>query len=160
VSLDTIFLQTRIDTHFHGSVGDDLMQGDAQRLALWTGYGPALVIDREPIRGVHPVERLVRATVCVDGNASVGFHHDQANGFGKMGGESAVVVDGATGNHESHCADPNRAWGHDRRFKGGFVIPGRCTSVTCSPSSVEATCTRLRQQPPSRSNAMVELFGT
>ena len=65
--------------------------------------------DDERVRGVHPVQRLVRATVGVDGHAPVGLHHDQPRRLGEVGGQAAGVVDRAAGDHEAHARDANRA---------------------------------------------------
>ena len=66
----------------------------------------AVLVDDDAVRGVHPVERLVRTAVGVDGDAAVGLDHDQPHRLGQVGREPAVVVDGAAGDHETHGRRP------------------------------------------------------
>ena len=56
----------------------------------------------ERIRRVHPVERFVRAAIGMDGDASIGLHHDQPHGFRQVSIEATAIVDGAAGNDKAH----------------------------------------------------------
>ena len=64
----------------------DLTEGNGQRLPLGVGHDPPVVLLHQVIWRVHPVERLVGATVGVDGDTAVGLHHDQTVGLGQVGG--------------------------------------------------------------------------
>ena len=119
MGLDAILLEARVDSHFDSGVRQGLVQCDAQCLALGTRNCPTFVVKRKPVGGIHPVEWLVSTSVGMDRHAAIGLDHDQPHSLGKMGGEPAVVVDGAAGNDESHCANPNR---ENRQHQG--TIPG------------------------------------
>ena len=56
----------------------------------------------EVVGGIHPVERFVGAAVGVDGNTTVGFHHDQAGRHREVGGQPSFVIDAAPGDHQPH----------------------------------------------------------
>ncbi len=103
VGLDAVLLQPRIVAEVGRDVGDHLVQRDRQRLALLVGDDPPIGRHDERVRGVHPVQRLVRATVGVDGHAPVGLHHDQPRRLGQVGGQATRVVDRAASDHEAHA---------------------------------------------------------
>src|SRR5690606_27794728 len=120
---------------------------DGEGLALAVGDPPdvAAFVDGESVRRVHPVEWFVRSAVRVDGHATVGLHHDQAGGLGKVGREPADVVDVAAGDHETHGFGPYRpSW--------IAANPGHDADVGCSgaPRSASSRCSVVTKVPPMR----------
>ena len=99
---------------------------DDQLLALGVGHLPQPVVLAQRVGGVHPVEGLVGTAVGVDGHASVGLHHHEANRFRQVGGESALVVDGAASDDEPHRREVTR-----RRAPRG--LPGSRRPATPPP---------------------------
>ena len=79
-----------------------LEQVDHKLLALGVGHDPVVAIVGDGVGGIHPVERLVCAAVGVNGNATIGFHHDEANCFGEMSREASVVINGAASDNKTH----------------------------------------------------------
>ena len=103
--LHTVLLQAGVGAHLVGAVVEDLLDPDDERVAAtWSGHPPyaGLLVDYQPVGGIHPVERLVGTTVGVDGHAAVGLDHDETDGGGQVGLQPTVVVDTAAGDHEPH----------------------------------------------------------
>ena len=100
--LDAIFLQTRIFAEFVCCRMQHFEQVDDQLLALGVGHNPVVTIVGDGVGSVHPVERLIRAAVGMNGNATIGFHHDEANRFGEMSREAPVVINGAASDNKTH----------------------------------------------------------
>ena len=85
----------------------DLRDRDREPLAGLVDDRPAAdagVVDvrGETARRAHPVQRLVGATVSMDGHAAVGFDHDQPVGLREVGSQLACVVNGTAGNDQAH----------------------------------------------------------
>jgi hypothetical protein len=80
----------------------DFVKSDCHRFALGVANNPMVFIVFDDVRGVHPVEWLVGATVGMDGNASVGLHHDKSQCFGQTGLQATGIFHGATRYKKSH----------------------------------------------------------
>jgi hypothetical protein len=105
VRLDAVLAQPWIVAERMVGVGQDLVEGDRQRLALGAGDHPMVAVVGEGVGRVHPVQRLVGTAVGVDGDASVGLHHDQPHGLWQVGRQAAGIVDRAAGDHETHVVE-------------------------------------------------------
>ena len=104
MGFDAVFLQTGIGAEVVADVGQHFEDGDGD-LVFAVGDDPHVVVDSQLIGRVHPVERLVRAAVGVDGDATVGLDHDEAHRLGQVRVEPALVVDGAASDDEAHPAN-------------------------------------------------------
>ena len=78
------------------------MQVDGERLTLRVRHDPVIAVVGKSIRRIHPVERLIRAAVSMNRDATICFHHDETNRFWKVSRKSAGVVNGASSNKNSH----------------------------------------------------------
>ena len=63
---------------------------------------PVALLDPERARRAHPVQRLVRPVVAVDGHRAVGLDQNQPGRRREMRGEPTCVVDLAARNDETH----------------------------------------------------------
>jgi hypothetical protein len=61
-------------------------------------------MDLEEVGGDHPIQGLRRIAVGVDGESSIGLDHDETSRLGEMGVQPTGIVDGATGDDQSHEA--------------------------------------------------------
>src|SRR5581483_8269453 len=83
-------------------VEDHLVQLDRELLALRVRRDDRAVALDDRARGRHPVERLVRLGVGVDGNGTVGLEDEEAARPGEAGAEPPVVHDRALRHDETH----------------------------------------------------------
>ena len=75
LEFNAVLLQTRVLAHLVCSLEVDLPECDGERLPLRVGDDPPSVFLDEAVGCVHPVERLVRTTVGVDGDAPLEGSH-------------------------------------------------------------------------------------
>jgi hypothetical protein len=106
VGLHAVLLQAGVVAELVARLGEHLQQAHGELFTLGIGDHPVIAVVDERVRRVHPVERLVGATVGMDGDATVGLHHDETHGLGEMGIEPTSIVDGATGYDETHVDRP------------------------------------------------------
>ncbi|MGX1485694.1 hypothetical protein RKD45_004770 [Streptomyces griseus] len=151
VSLHPVLDEPRVDTQLVGRVMEDLLHRDDQFLARLVHHGPdALVLIGALLQGArrgHPVERFVRPVVGVDRDAAVRLHQDQTGGGGQVGGEPARVVDGATGDDETHG---RQRYSTIRGPRDSRAPPGRPSTPTdrACPSLRPFVIGRLCSQSP------------
>jgi len=110
VCLDTVLHQTRVDTQGVARVVQHLLDGDHQPLARLVRHRPGARVLAGPLAQgagrAHPVQRLVRAVVGVDGDGAVRLHQDQPGRTRQVGGEPADVVDRARRDDQAHGGSP------------------------------------------------------
>jgi len=102
VCFNAIFLQTWVFTKFMRIVGEDFVQVDRQGFTFGIGDNPLPVKFDNGIRRCHPIEWFVGATITMNGDAAIGFHHDEAYGFGQCRIEATRVLNAATSDDETH----------------------------------------------------------
>src|SRR5665811_83341 len=106
--LDPVLLQARVGPEFVCRVVHDLLDEDPEcAVDLLSGDDPfddAVFIDAFAQRAwrAHPVERLERTVIAVDGDGTVRLHEDQSVRHGQMGRKPSGIVDLAAGNDEPH----------------------------------------------------------
>jgi hypothetical protein len=81
---------------------EDFMKSDCHCFALGVANNPMIFIVFDDIGRVHPVQRFVGASIGVDGNASVGLHHDESQSFRQTGLQATGIFHGATRYKKSH----------------------------------------------------------
>ena len=128
LGLHAVLLEPGILPELVAGLGVDLVKRDREPLPFRVGDDPAVVFLDERVGGVHPIERLVGATVGVDGHAPIGLHHDEPGRLRQVGGEPPLVVDTAVGDDNAHWPErsgglSNRSGFDDgREASGGNVI--------------------------------------
>jgi hypothetical protein len=116
VGLHAVLHEARVLAEVVGRIAEALEDGDRERLAPRVGHHDAVVVLRDRVGRVHPVDRLVGAAVGVDGDAAVALDHDEAHRLGERGVESTGVGDGAAGDEQAHRVSLSRRGG-DRQAR-------------------------------------------
>ena len=101
LGFDAVLLEARVVAELDARVVQDLVQLDAQRLALRVRATIVVVGLVDRARRVHPVERLVRR-VGVHRDRAVGLAHEQSHGAAEARAEPSLVDDRAAGDEQAH----------------------------------------------------------
>ena len=145
---------------------EHLADGDLQRVAVAAAdlperrqrlrgrrsarLGSAAAARSTRARRAHPVQRLVRPVVGVDGHRAVGLDQDQPGGHRQVGGQPAGVVDLTAGNHQTHRANlPACSRGRRRRPPSDSRPYALAQTASSSwPADRASTCGRPGRSAP------------
>ena len=105
LGFDAVLFEPGIVAEFDRRVVQDLVQLDAQRLALRRARDDRAVGLLDRARRVHPVERLVRLGVGVDRDRAVGLAQHQPDRGREAGAEPAFVRHRAARDEQPHRAE-------------------------------------------------------